>query len=151
MRTKTRTNHKQFFALVKNLGIEDYKRFLFDYTGGQTDSLSELREVYPQTYNALLQQLQKMSESTEQQEMDKWRKRLLAVIFGWAETIDEPMHMNKVKAIACRASGYGNFNDIPRQRLQSLYNAFMKMKKDMVAVEEMTRELLSYLKRKDGK
>ncbi len=149
MTTKTSANHKQFFALVKNLGIEDYKSFLFDYTSGQTDSLSELMQVYPQTYNALLQQLQSMCTSintcAKLRKMDKWRKRLIASIFAWAESIDEPMHLNKVKAIACKASGYDGFNDIPQQRLQSLYNAFLKMAKDMKAVEEVTKDLLSNL------
>ncbi len=136
-------NHRKFFALTKQLGIEDYKSFLFDYTGGQTDSLSELRQVYPQTYNALLQQLQNMSMGGEKQGMDILRKRLIASIFGWASTLGYNYDMAGVKSIACRAAGKDSFNDIPKHRLRSLYNAFTIMKKDKLQLELVTTEALA--------
>jgi hypothetical protein len=85
--------------------------------------------------------------------LDVMRKRLIASIFAWRASLGTPTtDMNLVKAIACRAAeipdGYAlsiRFNSIPEAKLQSLYNAFRHMKKDMSKVKEMTQEMVDKL------
>jgi hypothetical protein len=79
-------------------------------------------------------------------EMDKWRKRLMASIGGWLKAMGRRGDDIKViKAIACRASGKDNFNDIPLERLRSLYNAFRNKMQDMEAVKWITVDELNAL------
>jgi hypothetical protein len=90
-------------------------------------------------------------------EMDKLRKRLIAAISDYLRvmgvdifqkefkecTYDEKEQRRQyAKGTAINASGKEDFNQIPRNQLISLYHGFVKMKKDMAAVEELTREIL---------
>lgn len=77
-------------------------------------------------------------------ELDKYRKRLLASIFAWREAMSDKSTMGEVKAIACRAAKAEKFNDIPLERLRSLYNAFNKKTKDLAMVEDLTTEEMNY-------
>lgn len=78
------------------------------------------------------------------EELDKWRKRLIAAIFGWRKSLGQATDMNEVKAIACRAAQANRFNGIPVERLRSLYYAFSKKTKDLEFVEKLTAEELDY-------
>jgi len=79
----------------------------------------------------------------ESDELDKRRKRLIAVIFAWREAMGCVTDMNEVKGIACNASGkVCSFNDIPKEQLQSLYYAFRNQTKDLNNVAVMTEELV---------
>jgi len=51
----------------------------------------------------------------------------------------------KIKAIACRASSFENFNDIPRERLNNLYYAFLKKQKDFKRVNSIVKEQIDEL------
>ena len=42
-----------------------------------------------------------------------------------------------IKAIACRAAGKSDFNDIPKGKLVSLYNAFLQKQNDLQTVKNM--------------
>lgn len=85
--------------------------------------------------------------------LDLARKRLIASIFGWRESMGAAgTDMNLVKGIACRAAevpeGYAlsiRFNSIPKEKLRSLYSAFKKMSKDMANVKELTVEMVEKL------
>jgi len=67
----------------------------------------------------------------------------MAAIGGWLRSIGKESNADIIKGIAVRASkDYKNFNQIPQQRLVSLYNAFRNMEKDMNSVAELTEELL---------
>jgi GH18 family chitinase len=80
-------------------------------------------------------------------EMDRWRKRLIASIGGWLQTLGREQNLANIKAIACRAAGdeKREFNSIPLERLRSLYYAFSKKTKDIKTVEMLTAEELNYL------
>jgi hypothetical protein len=79
-------------------------------------------------------------------EMDKWRKRLIASINGWLEAMGRRgSNIKMIKAVACRASGKDRFNDIPLDRLRSLYNAFRNKKQDMEMVGWITADELDAL------
>jgi len=78
-------------------------------------------------------------------EIDKWRKRVMAAIGGWLKVMSVETTGEKIKAIACRAAAYDNFNDIPRERLNNLYYAFLKKQKDFKRVEGIAKEELETL------
>lgn len=63
-------------------------------------------------------------------EMNLKRKRLIGAIFGVFKLLNKKPTMEYVKGIACRAAKVEDINDIPPQRLQSLYNAFLNAQKD---------------------
>lgn len=64
-------------------------------------------------------------------EMNLKRKRLIAAIFGVLKLLNKKPTMAYVKSIACRAAKVKDFNDIPSERLNSLYNAFLNAQKDL--------------------
>ena len=69
--------------------------------------------------------------------MDALRKRLIAVIGKYLKACGKSeINISYIKATACRAAGIREFNRIPRERLRSLYGAFMLKLKDIKRVEE---------------
>lgn len=78
--------------------------------------------------------------SPELAEADKWRKRVLRSIFAYCESVRRETTMTEVKAIACRAAGYKDFNRIPKERLISVYNAFKNKVKDIKKVSSIAAE-----------
>jgi hypothetical protein len=78
-------------------------------------------------------------------ETDMWRKRVMGAIGGWLKVMSIEQGADKLKAIACRASGFGSFNEIPKERLVNLYYAFLKKQKDFKAVEGIAKEELENL------
>lgn len=80
--------------------------------------------------------------------LDKLRKQVMASIGGWLKTINQESNAQKIKAIACRATGHDRFNDIPAERLRNVYYAFSNKQKDFKSVGRLTDEeikVLSYL------
>lgn len=57
-------------------------------------------------------------------EPDRWRKRVMAAIGEYLRRINGPQGADMIKATACRASGYDEFNRIPVSRLRAVYNEF---------------------------
>ena len=78
-------------------------------------------------------------------EIDAWRKRVMAAIGGWLRAMRVESNAAKIKAIACRATVYDNFNDIPRERLNNLYYAFLKKQKDFKRVNTIVKEQIENL------
>jgi len=78
-------------------------------------------------------------------EMDRARKRLIAAIGAWLRALNQIENIHRIKAIACRAAGKREFNSIPKERLTSLYYAFVNKTKDLQFVEELTTEELNFL------
>jgi len=78
-------------------------------------------------------------------EIDLWRKRVMAAIGGWLRVMSVESNAGKIKAIACRASSFENFNDIPRERLNNLYYAFLKKQKDFKRVNSIVKEQIDEL------
>ena len=78
-------------------------------------------------------------------EIDLWRKRVMAAIGGWLRVMSVESNAAKIKAIACRAASYDSFNDIPRERLNNLYYAFLKKQKDFKRVNSIVKEQIDEL------
>ena len=148
---------KKFHTMCGKAGIgEENKRELVAAYG-----VASSRELSARELLDLCDRIDRMTRP-DAAELDKWRKRLIAAIFGWRKacltpapspkgegrTAQQPIEqneMNIVKAIACRAAQADRFNAIPLERLRSLYYAFGKKTKDLAFVDKLTSEELDYL------
>lgn len=69
--------------------------------------------------------------------MDRLRKQAIAAIGGWLRMQGKEEGIARIKAIACRATRYENFNKIPAERLRNLYNTFLNKQKDSKTIDEL--------------
>lgn len=69
--------------------------------------------------------------------LDRLRKQVIAAIGGWLRMQGKPESIAEIKAIACRATQYDNFNRIPAERLRNIYNAFLNKQKDSRMIDEL--------------
>lgn len=149
----TKSNpHTWFFRYVSNM--EGYNKnfenviregIVREYSGGITGSLSDLFDNYPDKYNRMKKELTKQSFD----ELDKARKRLIAVLFSYIKDNKEKPSMQYVKVVACNAAKVKYFNDIPLKQLQYLYRVFGE--KNMNNIPEWERELIRSAFRKENK
>lgn len=94
------------------------------FTHGRTDSAKNLS---PNEIDILCDFYERNSKEL----LNKKRKRVIAAIFGMFKKMNKTVTIEYVKAIACTASRYQSFNDIPSTRLDSLYAAFLNAQKDL--------------------
>lgn len=131
---------KKYHTLCTVLGLtDDQKRAILNSWG--VESSRDLDQ------HQLIDICAKLSEQVNEKEgtasLDKLRKRVMAAIGGWLrESGDRESNPSKIKGIACRASGYKEFNKIPRERLRNLIATFNNKVKDMRAVDELTTALM---------
>jgi len=133
---KTVTGKKELIklhhTLASRLGMtEDNRRAMLAGWGAESSSdlnIDQLREVC----KAMKEKLNDKS--------DKWRKRVMASIFGYMKMTGREVDSDYVKSVACRSAGnYDNFNRIPPGKLQTVYYAFQDKQK----VLKRTGELMS--------
>jgi hypothetical protein len=77
------------------------------------------------------------------QEPNAWRKRVMAAIGAWLRVIKKTDGSDVVKAIACRAAGYDNFNKIPVSRLRDLYYEFYNKSKTAGNIQNVQAEIIN--------
>ncbi len=129
-------NYRQLYALINqhpalhqyNNANELKHELVHQVSGGKTTSVKELTD---KEYNELISYLKNPKQATNNSEMDKLRKRVIASIFGFFKMVGKQVNIGYVKAIAVRASGKGidDFNKIPRTKLQAIYNMFLNYQK----------------------
>lgn len=78
-----------------------------------------------------------------------WRKRVIAAIFNWTGNLHYNYDMKQVKAVACRATGYKYFNDIPVSRLRDCYYEFVRKSRTAVQARNVQRELVENLEKQN--
>jgi len=146
MATKTFMD-KQKTALVKKLhvllgkaGIDNDGKLAILAQYGVVTSLDLTIDQLIQVCDALDKKVNPVLD-----ELDKMRKRLIASIFAWRKAMGCTSSMNEVKGIACNACSVSDFNQIPKERLQSLYYAFNNKTKDLNKVTAMTQDQVDYL------
>lgn len=148
--TKKQNPHAWFFKYIT--GLKEYNKefdkviregVILDFTNGLTGSLSELYTLYPDLYKKMKAEVLKQ----EADEMDKARKRLIAVLFEFLKS--EKPTMQYVKAVACNAAGVSNFNDIPLNKLKALYRTFGT--KNTKGMDETQRKLIWSVFRKENR
>lgn len=143
MRATTRitkeTLIKRYHTLASRQGINDEERKAFLSAWG-AESSKDL------TVDQLNEVCRALARNYFEKTADKWRKRVLASIFGWFKLINVNVDSEYVKAVACRASGYDKFNDIPKEKLISIYNTFTHKSKVFAQVGKIEGEELDNIK-----
>lgn len=131
---------KKFHTMCTKAGLSSDEKYLmvsaFGHNSSRDMSLSELLRACDLLDAKMNPQLA---------EIDHWRKRVMAAIGGWLKVMSVESNAEKIKAIACRASAYASFNEIPRERLNNLYYAFLKKQKDFKRVNNIAREQIENL------
>lgn len=129
---------KKYHTLAGQLGMtdEDKRALLSQY------NVESSRDL---TQHQLIDVCACLSREIERrdghQSMDALRKRLIAVVGKYLKACGKSdVTISYIKATACRAAGIREFNRIPRERLRSLYGAFMLKLKDIKRVEAMYKE-----------
>lgn len=145
--TKKTNPHAWFYAHLQT--IEGYKPqfadvikegIIHDYSGGKTESLSELYEKYPRAYARMRSELSPQSKQQINIEYDQARKKLIAAIFANLEGRGYKPNMEYVKAVACKAAKIDRFNDIPLPTLKAIYRRFVE-KNLQADVDELLKSI----------
>lgn len=115
---KAETTHakllRQYHAVCRVLGIGPDERKAIQESYGVKSS-TEL------TDSQLLDLIARLEGDA-----DRWRKRVMAVIGAYLRRIGYAESATTIKAVACRAAGYDNFNRIPVSRLREVYYEFLR-------------------------
>lgn len=82
----------------------------------------------------------KLGKSSERK--DNLRKRVFASIGGYLKKIGGESSPEIIKGIACRATGYKEFNRIPEERLRNIYYTFLNKQKDIDTTEDVATSIL---------
>lgn len=75
-------------------------------------------------------------------DLDHLRKRVMAAIGSYLHSVGKESNANLIKAIACRATGYEEFNKIPRERLLNLIATFNNKLKDLQGVNDAIASIM---------
>ena len=143
---KTTTDHQQGLLLKKfhtkctRAGLTADEKAVIIYAFGHESS----REL---SVSELLRACDMLDAKLNPQiaELDALRKRVIASIGGWLKVMGIESNIDKIKAIACRAGEAGSFNEMPRERLNNLYYAFLKKQKDFKRVDAIHNEQITNL------
>lgn len=84
----------------------------------------------------------KLQKEAGQADMNRLRKRAMAAIGGWLRLTGQHENSALIQGIACRATGYEKFNQIPAERLRNLYSCFTNKQKDYKAVDGIANDIL---------
>ena len=90
----------------------------------------------------LIDLCEKLSEQAGQPSLDRLRKRTIAAIGGYLRLTGRSENLQLIQGIACRATGYEKFNQIPAERLRNLYSCFSNKQKDLKAVEGLAESIM---------
>lgn len=137
MKTATNNPHKWLFAYLSSSAMQGYcfenndearKALVFDYSDGNTESLSELYQKYPLKYQQMRHDLS-TRKIKKNQPLDIARKRVIASLFSYLRFIGYSPDMDYVKKVAQTAGKAKSFNSIPLSKLKQLYRIFGEMHK----------------------
>lgn len=132
---------KRYHTLLGKLKIDNDQKLVilsqYDVESGRDMSVEQLTD--------LCMRLDRMLNPSLA-EMDKWRKRVIAVIGAWLRALGKDGgNVKHIKAIATRCAGKDSFNEIPEERLRSIYHAFRNKMKDLEFAREITAEEINLL------
>ena len=130
---------KKYHTLCTVLGLDaDAKRAILSSWGVESS-----RDL---TQHQLIDICAKLSELVDHKQgtarLDKLRKQVIAAIGSWLRETGQTQNISIIKGIAMRASGYAEFNKIPRERLRNIIATFNNKVKDARAVDELTDAML---------
>ena len=125
---------KKFHTLCGVLGIDaEAKSAILESWG--VESSRDLDQ------HQLIDICAKLSAQADQRQgktpLDKVRKQAIAAIGGWLRKSGKREGISVIKGIACRATGYDDFNKIPRERLRNVIALFNNKVKDGERVDKI--------------
>lgn len=124
---------KKFHTLCSLLGMtDDEKRALIEGYGVESS-----RDIDTHDLVDICGTLSAQVNEKQGNDIDKLRKRCMASIGAWLRSEGKYQSADIIKGIACRATGYEEFNKIPRERLRNLIATFNNKVKDAEAVERI--------------
>jgi hypothetical protein len=116
--SKTHTSLlRQYHAMCRVLGIKPEEQEAIKHGYG-VSSIGEL------TDSQLVDLIGKLNNDA-----NRWRRRVMAAIGAYLRRINYPENVQSIKAVACRAAGYDDFNRIPVSRLRAVYYEFVRCNK----------------------
>lgn len=130
---------KKFHTLCHVLGLtDDEKRTIVESYGVESSRDMDTHDLID-VCASLAEQANKQTGTAD---LDKLRKRVMAAIGSYLRTVGKVSNASVIKGIACRATGYADFNKIPRERLRNLVGAFNNKVKDTQSVEDIANALM---------
>lgn len=130
---------KKFHTLCHVLGLtDDEKRTIVESYGVESSRDMDTHDLI----DVCASLAEQANRKTGTADLDKLRKRVMAAIGGYLRTIGKESNASVIKGIACRATGYTDFNKIPRERLRNLVGAFNNKVKDAQSVEDIANALM---------
>ena len=142
MKTSTTTKKqliKKFHVLLRQYGIGNETKAVI-LAGYGVESSAELSVL------ELVNLCSRIKEGFDKQfsELDQLRKRVIAAIGGYLRALHRDENIQIIKTIACRATKYEKFNDIPVSNLRAIYGEFTRQTKAIKGAKEVTSEMLFY-------
>lgn len=119
-------------ARVNSLGISDenYRAILNSYGAQHSTDLDA------NTIREILEHLKRFTTPLDPRkvETDKWRRRVMGVAAALMRRTGYPDTTAYIKALACQMASVDSFNQIPLDRLRSIYNALHHRLNDIETV-----------------
>lgn len=130
---------KKFHTLCHVLGLtDDEKRTIVESYGVESSRDMDTHDLI----DVCARLAEQANQKTGTADLDKLRKRVMAAIGNYLRTVGKESNASIIKGIACRATGYTDFNKIPRERLRNLVGAFNNKVKDTQSVEDIANALM---------
>ncbi len=130
---------KKFHTLCNVLGLsEDEKRAIVESYGVESSRDMDTHDLINVCAN-LSDQVNKKNGTGD---LDKLRKRVMAAIGSYLHSVGKEGNASIIKGIACRATGYEEFNKIPRERLRNLIATFNNKVKDQQGVNDVLASMM---------
>ena len=130
---------KKFHTLCSVLGLsQDEKRAIVESYGVESSRDMDTHDLINVCAN-LSEQANKKNGTSD---LDKLRKRAMAAIGSYLHSVKRESNASIIKGIACRATGYEDFNKIPRERLRNLIATFNNKVKDKQGVNDLINSMM---------
>lgn len=147
------TNFGKFYALLKLMpgvvDVEEIKnQLVWKFTDLRTGSLREMKKI---EYGRMIEYMEDVTGQVEPERKRRgyysedaklWRKRAIAAVFGFYGKIKEPVTMDYVKGIICRAGSATDINQIPPTKMREIYNTWLLKQKVKKSVDKVVDDEL---------
>lgn len=129
---------KKFHTLCSMLGIDaEGKRAIVESYGVESS-----RDIDTHDLVDLCAKLSERMEGSDA-ELSKQRQRTMASIGNWLRHMKLESSTEIIKGIACRATGYAEFNKIPKERLRNVAYTFNQKVKDAEQIDKVIAEVFA--------
>ncbi len=129
---------KKYHTLAGQLGMtdQDKRNLLSGYGVESSRDLSQHQLI--DVCGTLSKEIDK---KFGKESMDTLRKRVIRSVFAYYEVLGEKHSTEYVIATICNAAKISNINKIPREKLRSLYGAFLNKKKTIMSVDRQYEQM----------